>query len=107
MKPYPLPVNIYLHYCQMIDQIQKGTYQDPFGMERIRVNHEVNLIIELISGVSSGYHMVIKLYTGELLISSSFEDLRMLSDLFTIDDINYYGLVNEGTIAELRKISYG
>lgn len=107
MSAFPLPVDLYIHYCTMINQICQGKYPDNFGLERMKVNQEIVSILSALQGKARGIHMVIRLLTGELIISGSFEDLKLLSHEFPYEQIAYYGLVDEGVLKNLSGIAYG
>lgn len=106
MQAFPLPVDLYIHYCTMINQIRQGAFPDPLGLERMKVNQEIKSIIIALEK-TSGKHMVIRLLTGELIISGSFEDLTLLSHEFPYEQIAYYGLSDFNVINNLRGIAYG
>lgn len=106
MAPFPLPVNIHLHYSTMIHQINNGSYPDPFGMEAARVNSELRAIIGNLDGIA-GMHMIIRLDSGQMLISGSVEDLKALSQVMSIDQVSYYGLVDSNVVNALKGLAYG
>lgn len=103
MLPYPIPVDLYNQYVMMYNQISTGQFPDHLGMERIRIQKEISAIVNSLNGVI-GKHLVFRLNSGQLIISGSFEDLKILSVEFSLDDITYYGLVNQSDIDRLRLI---
>lgn len=107
MAPFPLPVNLFLHYSTMIHQINSGSYPDPFGLESIRINRELHAIIGNLDGRASGLHLILRLNSGELIISGSVQDLQSLSNVVSIEQITYYGLADQNVVDALRGIAYG
>lgn len=104
MVAYLPPVDVFMHYCNKIVQISQGVFPDPTGMERIKIQDELSTIHRSLKGKINGYVMVIQLYSGELIFSSSFEDLKMLSTMFSMDFISYYGLVDDAMLDQIGTI---
>lgn len=104
MVAYLPPVDVFMHYCNKITQISQGVFPDPTGIERVKIQDELGTIYRSLKGKINGYVMVIQLYSGELIFSSSFEDLKMLSTMFSMDYIAYYGLVDDSVLDQLGTI---
>lgn len=105
MPPFPIPVDLFDHYCTMYSQISQKKFPDPFGMEVLRIKNEIGTLIGVISGQHiHGQFLMFRLKTGEMLVSGSVTDLKMLSNMFTYDQIEYYGILNHDVVRKLSSI---
>lgn len=105
MSAFPIPVDFYNHYVMMMTQLSTRQVPDLFGLENHRIQTEIRSIVMALEN-THGKHIVMRLNSGQLIISGSFQDLQMLSNEISLEDITYFGVVCEDTIQRLRKIMY-